>query len=466
MNMKNVAFAAAAVSLTGFVSAATVEDVSVRQMWPWSNEIKVSYTLSGASAEKPVDIRVKFYDGVEEIPASGHLYSQVSGDALLAVTDDGARSFRFDPSEVLSGSRDSYGDFRVTVTAEAATSTEVIYKIVDVDAVTVTDITRADILSGKYGDYETDYSKVGPGFSSPLEDVLVWTGVTNYPNTRRQNMVLRKIPAAGKHFNLGQTATAVGLDTWFTHDFWIGVFEVTQYQHKRFKGDTAYILGWETKDAEERASDYFNTNTGGSRYDSVRSYGSDTIAKDWPEGTIEGAWKNRSIGKLRQLFVNKFGADHEMKWIDLPTEAQWEFAARAGTTTAAIYTGKENTTANLAEIGRFLNINNTGTTGAYVKPPQDCDLGTGANIPGQYLPNAYGLYDMLGNVFEICLSRSGGQVGGEEPKGSTSGAQHITRGGSYDWSGPTYGTLTYRYQDIQTYGHSCGFRLCLQTHNY
>ena len=47
----------------------------------------------------------------------------------------------------------------------------------------------------KYGAFETDYTVFGPGFSTTLENVLIWTGVTNDVKYATTHLVLRKIPA-------------------------------------------------------------------------------------------------------------------------------------------------------------------------------------------------------------------------------------------------------------------------------
>jgi len=104
-----------------------------------------------------------------------------------------------------------------------------------------------------------------------------------------------------------------------------------------------------------------------------------------------------------QKFCQKTG-------LQLPTEAQWEYACRAGST------GKYAGTGNLDEMGWY-----SGNSGQKTHPV------------GTKQPNAWGLYDMHGNVWEWCADWYGDYPSGAvtDPEGSSSGSARVERGGCW-----------------------------------
>ena len=104
--------------------------------------------------------------------------------------------------------------------------------------------------------------------------------------------------------------------------------------------------------------------------------------------------------------------------LDLPTEAQWEYACRVGTTSK--YNNGGSTTNDLKLVGRYRH-NHSDNKGGY---------SSYHTTVGSYQPNAWGLYDMHGNVWEWCLDWFGSPFG-TDPKGAPTGKYRAGRGGSW-----------------------------------
>jgi formylglycine-generating enzyme required for sulfatase activity len=155
----------------------------------------------------------------------------------------------------------------------------------------------------------------------------------------------------------------------------------------------------------------------------------------WKDGkfqTVDGiSWKNDPMGNPRTdadssqpvVHVSWKDAKAFAEWIGarLPTEAEWEYAARAGATTPF-------------NVGKCLKAEVVNYNGAI--PLIGCKAGEnrGKTLPvGSFAPNGFGLFDMHGNVAEWCSDAYGPYPTEPQtnPKGPEKGAGHVFRGGSW-----------------------------------
>ena len=124
----------------------------------------------------------------------------------------------------------------------------------------------------------------------------------------------------------------------------------------------------------------------------------------------------------------------------LPTEAEWEYASRAGTTTPYFFDGDPSRFTRRSWLNRLLGVK-TAPLGGYAWYLDDSAEKT--HPPSDTKPNPWGLVNMLGNVREFCsdwydpeayahLSATEENV---NPQGPESGKEHVIRGGSYRTEG-------------------------------
>ena len=229
-------------------------------------------------------------------------------------------------------------------------------------------------------------------------------------------LVLRRIPAGT--FIMGGDQGNESHRVAITKPFYIGVFEVTQKQYELVTGKNPAEYKGAMRPVENVS------------YDNVRGK---SKGSQWPFSSDVDA--DSFIGKLRaRTLIDTF---------DLPTSAQWEYACRAGTT--SVYNNGGDTEDDLRKVARYNDTGGSDEKHATV---------------GSYAPNGWGLYDMLGNVWEWCLDWRGPLSFGTDPVGPDSGStQHVQRGGS--WKAGKGCESASRSAVFHGHGYNfLGFRVC------
>lgn len=195
-----------------------------------------------------------------------------------------------------------------------------------------------------------------------------------------------------------------------TSPFYLGIYEVTQQQYERVTGTNPSSFNGRAKNPVENVS--------------------------W-EAAVEFCSRLSAIPAEKS-----FGRVYR-----LPSEAEWEYACRAGTTTAFSF---DDDPGQLADYAWFKGNSDRSTQSV-----------------GKKQPNAWGLYDMHGNVWEWCQDWKSDYSSGSvtNPVGPPSGSTHVYRGGS--WRSKIRSCRSSdRFKHIRPPGYRdnrVGFRVVLET---
>jgi formylglycine-generating enzyme required for sulfatase activity/tRNA A-37 threonylcarbamoyl transferase component Bud32 len=225
-----------------------------------------------------------------------------------------------------------------------------------------------------------------------------------------------------------------------TKGFYLGVHLVTRGQFARFVHPTSYI----TEAERERCSHYWTGKEFAKDADvNWRSPGFDqtdhhpVVCVSWNDAVAFCKWLTQSDGRG--------------KLYGLPTEAQWEYACRAGTTTA-FYLGNTITPAQA-------NFHGNYTAG---KEPKSVYREQTTPV-GSFPANSWGLCDMHGNAWEWCQDWYGPYPSGNvtDPERCPSGSRRVMRGGGWD-VGKRHCRSANRNSSAPSLRFSTvGFRVCL-----
>lgn len=270
---------------------------------------------------------------------------------------------------------------------------------------------------------------------------------------RLKKFTAQFVAVEGGVFNMGDSSGDGSVDEKPTHkvkltNFKISAYEITNQQYCDFLNadDSAKVKAYKWLDFSNR-------------YNQIRENGGrfvvfDKARKDDPVATVSwfGAaafcnYLSKRNGYKPFYNVNDWSYDFSAKGFRLPTEAEWEYAARGGTKSKSYrYSGSDS-----IDVVAWYDKNSNSMI----------------HTVGKKQPNELGLYDMSGNVHEWCQDwygreyyeacRTQGVV--ENPKGSETGFHRVMRGGR--WDGPArYCRSTFRPYNFPSYrSYGTGFRL-------
>ena len=356
-----------------------VSDITCTQRTPWNGMVDIDYTVT---AEDPnADIWV-YPVGYDKDSNTSMAPRALTGDGVGAAVKPGRHRMTWNVTEDYPEFHSTAFTVKMTALTGAAP-----YMVVDlsggVDALSYPVSYLSSVPAGGWGD--------------------------EYKTTK---MAFRLIPPGS--FMMGSPTDENGRGSYedlhgviLTKPFYLGVFECTQKQYELVMGTKPASYKGDLRPVEQVS--YADIRG------SVNGWG-------WPTHNQVDA--NSFMGRLRSKANMLF---------DLPTEAQWEYACRAGTS-SALNSGREYSEANLREVARCSSNVNDGK-GGYAQH----------TIVGCYKANAWGMYDMHGNVGEFCrdyIQSSGlGYATVMDPKGPSSGFVYngsypegvrAVRGGGYN----------------------------------
>ena len=402
----------------------TVDVTKFQQRYPWNGLVDIDYTITRAENDATLDpakhsVRISVVN-CDVKPATtnvAHIFLQLTPIPV----SDGAHRVTWDAN----AENITFKSQNVKIFAEIVHYAEK-YMVIDVSGGPSATVYPVTYLNGApAGGFNKDEYK---GSNIVLRLIRPGTFVMGSPTTEPGRTAAREV----------QHVVTI------TKPFYIGVFEITQKQYQNVMNENPS-----------------GNKPAGSDYRPVENVSFETIRGATPAGTRQYDWPHSQDVDMEKSFMGKLRAKCK-EWdldkhdyakdvdglFDLPTEAQWEYACRAGTTSA--YNNGAGVDLNL--LGRYAS--NGGLQSQHVV------VGTaGAS-------NAWGLYDMHGNVWELCLDWYQENVqdlenSSVDPVGAASGTSRVRRGGSWAHEAQDCRSATRNFIDPATVQSFIGFRLSM-----
>ena len=382
----------------------TITIDNVRQRTPWNGLVDIDYTIAGVTGD-PNDYQIVFT-------------MTVDGKSFVASNFwDAAWCDHATANGKQRATWNARADGIAAQTPVSVTAQLIYAPVTDVDA----EFAIVDLSGGKDAEYPVRY----------VAGDTNRTAQFNIDAYKLNKLVLKKVHAG--EFWMGEGNVTEGTSRHrvrLTKDYFLGLFEVTQQQYIQVRGKLGdYCDGAFTKDSfGQRAS--------------CRPVG-------WLFWTTAKEADTGFIDRLSRLSTVRGGSTGGF---DLPTEAQWEYACRAGC--GSIYHFGEDVPDALPQYANYLMSSERILDEAHLHTEE----------VGRRLPNDWGFYDMAGNACEWCRDWDTPYPAYSEtevtvdPSGSEVGTLKILRGGSYFY-GASYCASGSRDNagPADTTGHHGGF---------
>ena len=214
-----------------------------------------------------------------------------------------------------------------------------------------------------------------------------------------------------------------------TQPFYLGTYHVTRGQFRQFVADTHYKT--DAEKAEKPGAFGWNPNATMFEFNEKHSWRNAGFEQSDEHPVVNVSWNDAAA-------FCKWLTKEESKTFRLPTEAEWEYACRAGTTTR-YYSGDDPET--LAKVGNVADAVAKAMFPGWKYTIKGCDGYLFTAPVGKFKPNPFGLYDMHGNAWQWCADRYGANYyaasPADDPTGPDYGDQRVLRGGSWSF-GPLY----------------------------
>jgi formylglycine-generating enzyme required for sulfatase activity len=208
-----------------------------------------------------------------------------------------------------------------------------------------------------------------------------------------------------------------------TKPFYLGTYHVTRGQFRQFVKDTGYKT--DAKKGERPGAFGWNPDTKHIDWNEKYSWRNAGFEQTDEHPVVSVSWKDA-------VAFCKWLSKKEGKTYRLPTEAEWEYACRAGTTTR-YYSGDDPET--LAKVGNVADATYKAEFPNEKGAIKASDGYVFTAPVGKFKPNAFGLYDMHGNASQWCADWYGAEYYAksptDDPTGPDFGDDRVLRGGSW-----------------------------------